>query len=182
MPAPNNRALRPDWSLPIFRILPAMPIHTMADEAAASKSVAGKSSSAASSAGVAANDTRRLLERWQAAKGDEIQFVEHDLATRGFKRLSKPLVEQYLSDDVNDRLQLVDSVLTEPGVDARPWLLLLADDENADVRLLAVTIMATSDDKALVEKAWQVAIRDRDPRIADLAGRLRERRGGGLLR
>ena len=46
----------------------------------------------------------------------------------------------------------------------------------------AVTVMATSDDKALVEKAWQVAIRDRDPRIADLASRLRERRAGALRR
>jgi hypothetical protein len=36
--------------------------------------------------------------------------------------------------------------------------------------------MATSDDAQLIEKAWQVSIRDRDPRIAGLAGRLRERR------
>jgi hypothetical protein len=36
--------------------------------------------------------------------------------------------------------------------------------------------MATSNDAALVEKAWQVSIRDEDSRIAGLAGRLRERR------
>jgi hypothetical protein len=36
--------------------------------------------------------------------------------------------------------------------------------------------MATSDDAMLIEKAWHVSIRDRDPRIAGLAGRLRERR------
>jgi hypothetical protein len=42
--------------------------------------------------------------------------------------------------------------------------------------------MATSNDAELIEKAWQAAIRDRDPRIADLAGRLRERRAGLLRR
>ena len=68
-------------------------------------------------------------------------------------------------------------MLTEPGIDARPWLMLLADDVDADVRLLAVTIMATSDDAGLIEKAWHVSIRDRDRRIAGLASRLRERRG-----
>jgi hypothetical protein len=44
-----------------------------------------------------------------------------------------------------------------------------------------VTIMAASNDP-LIEKAWQVAIRDRDPRIAGLAERLRERRGLGRRR
>ena len=55
-------------------------------------------------------------------------------------------------------------------------------DPDADVRLFAVTLMATSNNASLMEKAWQVAIRDHDPRIADLAGRLRERREGPLRR
>jgi hypothetical protein len=83
---------------------------------------------------------------------------------------------------VEDRLRLVDDVLTEQEIDARPWLTVLADDEDADVRLVAVTIMATSNDAELIEKAWQVAIRDRDPRIAGLAERLRERRSGARRR
>jgi hypothetical protein len=98
------------------------------------------------------------------------------LTYRGFGRLSGRLVEQLFSDDVEDRLRLVDDVLTAPGIDARPWLVLLADDDEADVRLLALTIMATSDDPTLLDKAWQVALHDRDPRIAGLAERLRERR------
>lgn len=179
---PGDRSSRPDWSLPIFRILPAMPMTTKADDNAEAKLDDGSSRSAVPSLRIAASETRALLGRWRSASGNELQFVEHDLATRGFKHLPKRLVEQYLSDELEDRLQLFDGVLTEPGVDARPWLLLLADDENAEVRLLAVTVMATSDDKSLVERAWQVAIRDRDPRIADLAGRLRDRRTGAQRR
>jgi hypothetical protein len=41
---------------------------------------------------------------------------------------------------------------------------------------MTLTIMATSDDPLLLDKAWQVALHDRDPRIAGLAERLRERR------
>ena len=108
--------------------------------------------------------------------------IEQELARRGFGRLSKRLVEKYFSKSADERLRLVDDVLSDPSVGARPWLVLFADDSDADVRLLAVTVMATSNDRALLEKAWQVAIRDRDPRIADLAPRLRDRQGGSQRR
>jgi hypothetical protein len=118
-----------------------------------------------------------LLRRWLEADGENVLPVETELTRRGFVRLSGRLVEPLFSNNAAERLRLVDDVLTEPGIDARPWLVLLADDADADVRLLAITIMATSDDATLIEKAWHVSIRDRDPRIAGLASRLRERRG-----
>ncbi len=125
--------------------------------------------------------TRELLERWRTTGGDEHRDVESQLAARGFKHLSPALVQQYLSTD-DDRSHVVDTVLKLPGAEVRPWLFLLADDEDADVRLLAVTVMATSDDRGLIEKAWQISIRDQDPRIADLSAHLRERRAGTRLR
>jgi hypothetical protein len=117
-----------------------------------------------------------LLSRWLHAEGSDVFPLEQELTERGFGRLSERLVEQLFSPNLEDRLTLMDDVLTEPGVDARPWLMLLSEESDADVRLLAVTIMATSNDAMLVEKAWQVSIRDQDSRIARLAGRLRERR------
>ena len=63
-----------------------------------------------------------------------------------------------------------------PGANSRAWLILLAADEEAEVRLAAVTLMATSTDATLLEQAWQAAIHDRDPRVAAMANRLRERR------
>jgi hypothetical protein len=65
--------------------------------------------------------------------------------------------------------------LRDRNIDARPWLVLLADDVSAEVRLGAITVMATSNDAMLLEKALAVALRDRDPRIADLAARLHRR-------
>jgi hypothetical protein len=171
--AMNGSADRPDWAMPSYRIPPnsedSLGMSAAASEPHASSSPLGTYS------------TRELLERWRTAGGDDHRDIENQLTARGFKHLSPALVQQYLSTD-EDRLRIVDTVLKLPGSDVRPWLFLLADDEDADVRLMAVTVMATSDDRALIEKAWQISIRDQDPRIADLSVHLRERRSGTQLR
>jgi hypothetical protein len=121
--------------------------------------------------------TRSLLARWLAADATSALELERELARRGFGRLPAELVEQLLSPDVEARRSLVADLLAQPGVDARPWLVLLAGDEAAEVRLSAVSVMATSNDPQLIEEAWQVVLHDRDPRIANLAPRLRARQG-----
>ncbi|HEY3392402.1 MAG TPA: hypothetical protein VGK58_06835, partial [Lacipirellulaceae bacterium] len=179
---------RGEWAHPVFRILPAMPINGPATKTEQgtppeqSVPVTDEEFFAGAMGALADEDSRRLLARWLVASGGDVFPLEEELTRRGFGRLSARLVRQLFSDDAAERLRLVDDVLTEPGVDARPWLILLADDAAADVRLLAVTIMATSDDPVLIEKAWQVAINDHDPRIAGLAGRLRDRRDNAQRR
>jgi hypothetical protein len=177
----SSRAL--EWSYPMINASPAMPINSPSarlGQPSSDKLPAAPSALAAPAEAtprtLADVDSRELLHRWLDCDDSEAFALEEELTYRGFGRLSGRLVEQLFSADAADRLRLVDDVLIEPGIDARPWLVLLAEDADADVRLLVVTIMATSDDAMLLEKAWQVAIRDRDPRIAGLAGRLRERR------
>jgi hypothetical protein len=121
-------------------------------------------------------DSPALLRRWRSADAASKSAIELQLSKRGFGRLDERFVREFTSNRSEDRLKFVDSLLTTAGVDARPWLMLLVEDGDADVRLAAVTIMATSNDKTLVEKAWETAIHDRDPRIAELAERLREQR------
>lgn len=177
---------RKEWTRPVFRSLPT----------AAMSAAPGDSTSAGSpSNGPAArparppatiqvvepllikDDAGALLRKWLNAEGEAAERLEKDIAARlGFGQLSKPLVERFCSNDRDVRLRLVDEVTTTAGVNAGPWLMLLAEDTDADVRLAAVTYMATSTDPVLVEKAWQTVIRDRDPRIAALAPRLRDRR------
>jgi hypothetical protein len=174
---------QPKWTHPMFSAMPApissLPIPT--DDSLASvnplrPTLAASPPNTANGDVLASVPSRNLLARWFAADGEAVFPVEEELTQRGFGRLSERLVQQLFSDQVEDRLRLVDDVLTEPGVNARPWLLLLADDRSGDVRLVVVTVMATSNDPELIEKAWRVAISDRDPRIAGLAERLRERR------
>jgi hypothetical protein len=176
------------WAHPVFRILPAMPINAPPSAAAESAPheqsapVTDKEIFTGANSPLADDDSRQLLARWLVASGSDVFPLEEELTRRGFGRLSARLVRQFFSEDAAVRLRFIDDVLTEPGVDARPWLILLADDRAADVRLLTVTIMATSDDPTLIEKAWQVAINDRDPRIAGLASRLRDRRDSAQRR
>jgi hypothetical protein len=173
----------PAWSNVPVDVPRAMPINTVpvgrgqsVGDRASDMPTTNRTSAKRTLRPLADTDSRELLRCWLTATGSAVLPLEEELTHRGFGRLSARLVEQLFSDDAEDRLRLVDEVLIEPGIDARPWLLLLADDNHADVRLLTVTIMATSNDSTLIEKAWQVAIRDRDPRIAGLADRLRERR------
>ncbi|MEX2093686.1 MAG: hypothetical protein WD971_13465 [Pirellulales bacterium] len=122
-------------------------------------------------------DSRSLLARWLSESGQPKQQIERELQRRGFGRLRADVVRVALSDDHASRVQLVHDVLDTPGVGGKAWLMLLAEDADAEVRLSAVTVMSTSHDAELLEKAWQVALHDHDPRVADLAERLRDRRG-----
>lgn len=181
---PGRSAVAP----PIFRILPAMPINVPPSDAEASKRPTPESRTAvegrsgASSDPLASIHSRELLKTWIASENGDAQPIERELVRRGFGKLSKPLVRQFFSDSPQERMRLVDNVLAQPGGGSEAWLLLLAGDADPDMRLFAITFMATSNNAALVEKAWQVAIRDHDPRVADLAGRLRERREGTVRR
>ena len=122
-------------------------------------------------------DSRALLERWLVANGAAKSQIARELQRRGFGSLRADLVRLATSDETNGRIELLHDLLNLRGAGTKAWLLLFADDANAEVRFAAVTVMATSSDAELLEKAWQVALHDRDPRIASLVDRLRERRG-----
>lgn len=121
-------------------------------------------------------DTRTLLARWLDAEPEAAALIEAELAERGLHSMPRDLVRQFLSDVVDERVKLVQKLIVRPRLDAKPWLTLLADDASAEVRLAAVSVMATSNDPELIDKAWQVALHDRDPRVAGLTARLRDRR------
>jgi hypothetical protein len=173
---------------PMLRVLPTAPINRLPTYRETSKRTTPDPRPYAldrrdvASDSIAATDSRELLRKWLASENGDAQAIERELSKRGFGKLSKPLVQQFFSEKPQDRMRLVDHVLAQPGGGSEAWLLLLAADSDPDVRLFAVTYMATSNNAVLVEKAWQVAIRDHDPRVADLAGRLRERREGTVRR
>lgn len=165
---------QPDWAMPLLRMVPAQPAGS-----ATAREIADHAERGEVGDGI---PTRELLAQLASQQVNERREAERLLAKRGFTRVPAELVKQYLSTDPQQRRNFGERVMKESGLDRRPWLCLLADDEDAEIRLAAVTLMATSADPVLVEKAWQVSIHDRDPRIADLALRLRDRRGNALRR
>jgi HEAT repeat protein len=62
------------------------------------------------------------------------------------------------------------------SVDAGPWLLRLSRDEDAEVRLAAITLMATTGDPSLLGQVEAAARQDPDPRIQEQAERIAQQR------
>ncbi len=91
------------------------------------------------------------------------------LRERGFTDAEMNLTNQYSSAKVGDRLKLIDDLSVVPAATARRWLHWLLEDKSAEVRLRALTAIATTTDPTLFKVARRLAIYDKDPRIAKLA-------------
>jgi len=74
------------------------------------------------------------------------------------------------------RRKLAETLPSMAGVDAGMWLRWLGRDENPDVRLAAVSVMATTRDPALLRQVEQMAAGDPDPRVRRAAERVAQQR------
>jgi hypothetical protein len=110
------------------------------------------------------------------AAPETVAAAEAALYDRGLTATQVRLARQLTDPDPSVRSRLIDLLPELPGCDSRPWLYWLSTDDHADVRLAALTVMATSGDPDLLRRVEAVARRDRDPRIAALAERVRESR------
>ena len=57
---------------------------------------------------------------------------------------------------------------------ARRWLHWLLEDDSPEVRLRALSAIATTSDPRLYEVARDIAVHDQDPRVAKLASQIME--------
>jgi hypothetical protein len=65
------------------------------------------------------------------------------------------------------------------SIDAMPWLLRLTQDENAEVRLAALTLLATTGDPTMLSRVQEIARQDRDPAVQRTIERVAGRRPAG---
>ena len=98
--------------------------------------------------------------------------AEAELAARGFGSVELELAWQLTDPQPSVRQGLLERLPTTPAVDTSRWLLWLCRDESADVRLAALSLLATTADPRLLRQVEQMAHGDSDPRIAKLAERL----------
>jgi HEAT repeat protein len=82
------------------------------------------------------------------------------------------LARQLFDPDPQIRKHLAELLPSLQSIDAAPWLLALCRDEDAEVRLIAVSLIATSGDPALKAEAERIARRDADPRLKNQAQRM----------
>ncbi len=100
-----------------------------------------------------------------------------ELLRRRFSEKQIALAWRLTDPDPHQRRIWAKRLPSIAGIDALPWLLWLAEDSNADVRLEAATLLATSSDPATLKRVRELAADDRDARIRRLAQRIDPRRG-----
>jgi hypothetical protein len=99
--------------------------------------------------------------------------AEQQLLAIGYGEREISLAYSITHPDVDFRLRLVDALPRTDGIRPRRWLEMLLDDDDPQVRLAAMTQLATSGDAALVESLRRRAIADPDPSVRRYAERLR---------
>lgn len=113
--------------------------------------------------------TRDLLLQLQDTDPFTAAAIREVLAERGISQKELALAERLLADDAGERLALIDDLKVLPARSARRWLREMLTDTDAGVRLKALSALATTNDPELRAIVRDLAVHDRDPRVADLA-------------
>ncbi|MBN1854925.1 MAG: HEAT repeat domain-containing protein [Pirellulales bacterium] len=115
---------------------------------------------------------RDLMHRLHDPNATTALAAARELRIRGFSELELGLARKIASPDINLRRQLIEEIPHIPDIDGRRWLFWLAEDDHVDIRLAAMTLLATITDPATQRRLLELASQDQDPRVITLAERL----------
>lgn len=118
-------------------------------------------------------ETMRLVERLHDPNRGP--HARQELARRGLTRLELELAERLSDPNAATRLRWLEALPGINGIDARPWLLWLSRDADAEVRLTALGLMATSNEPEMLRRVGEMAREEIDPRVKEQAARITER-------
>lgn len=91
--------------------------------------------------------------------------AHRELARRGLPESQIALAARLVAADPVVRLAAVESLLSTPGVDPRPWLVWKSRDEDPRVRRMVASILLTSHDPGLRGRLAEMAATDPDPEL-----------------
>ena len=120
--------------------------------------------------------TVELLHRLKSADAAALEEVKNELKCRGFQSRHFKLAERVFDPDPAVRMAVARQLPGAARLNSRPWLMLLAADSDSDVRLTAITILATSGGPELLAELETLAQNDPDPRIQLQAKRIADLR------
>ncbi|HYW81545.1 MAG TPA: HEAT repeat domain-containing protein [Thermoguttaceae bacterium] len=124
----------------------------------------------------ASAETIVLMRQLHAEDSQAVADAQAELIRRGFTSLHLDLARRLFDPDPRVREDLVRMLPSLQDIDAVPWLLQLCRDADAEVRLRAITLLATSGAPRLVEQVERIARADSDPRIRQQVERLTQQR------
>ena len=120
---------------------------------------------------------RTLFKLLSKGAAPQQQAAAQALAQRGYGDVSPLDARMMVSPSTNDRVALIDRVLTSPHLEAEKWLWQLAHDSAGEVRAAAISAISTSGNAELIAAAYDLVLHDTDPRVAQQAPTLQ-----GMLR
>lgn len=117
-------------------------------------------------------DTVSLMRRLQSPDEWVVDGAEGELIQRGFTRVHLDLARRLFHPDPQTRKQLVQLLPTIPNLNAVSWLMELSRDADPQVRLAAITLMATSGEPTLMSQLRRVFELDPDLTVRRRAGEI----------
>jgi hypothetical protein len=124
-------------------------------------------------------ETADLMRGLQAVEPSAAAEARAELIRRGFSEVHLELARRLFDPDPQVRKELVRMLPELHSIDAMPWLLRLTQDENAEVRLAALTLLATTGDPTMLSRVQEIARQDRDPAVQRTIERVAGRRPAG---
>jgi hypothetical protein len=119
---------------------------------------------------------RQLMAELETAPRFEAAAMRKILADRGYTEQMLTLTRELQRLPASQRLEAIERAATLPTSEALLLLRWFLADDDADVRMQALTTLATSGDPKMAEIARRCAVEDADPRVAELASKLLKQR------
>jgi len=117
-----------------------------------------------------------LMQCLRAEDPRTARRAERELVRRGFTPVQLELAGRLTHPDPATRIELARMLPRLTTVNPVPWLLWLSEDKHPEVRLAAVSLMATTGDPDLLDRVEQLAREDRDAAVQRVAEQLSAKR------
>jgi hypothetical protein len=117
-------------------------------------------------------DVLDLMRRLRSDDETSRWSARRELVRRGFSEVDLELARQLFDPDAAARKQLALAVPRLASINAARWLMWLAADPQPEVRIAAITTLATTGDPALLDRVEALARKDSDPRIQAIADQI----------
>ena len=121
-------------------------------------------------------ETLDLMRQLGDSEQERAEELQAELRRRGLSAAEIDLARRLFDADPAVRKRLVADLPGMPDIDASAWLMQCCKDDDADVRLAAFSLLATSTNPLLLQKLKVLAQNDADARIQHVADQIHEER------
>ena len=111
-------------------------------------------------------DDRSVIQWLDSPHHQLREKAKLELISRGYDGTDLALATQLASGNVQTRVALIDQIARSDSLDPRPWLLMLLEDENREVKLRTVSVLATMRDPTITQRLKMHLVDEKDLTVA----------------